>query len=152
MPRKNEPMTTEQMDAVESSRSGNKLNSKKANISGAIQSAASVFEALPPEVDLNDADTVHSSIVAYLRKVSEYGTHPNLTGLARTMGYDRQSLYRHMERSPGSATTRYLKIAQDVFAEMLEQRSVAMGILHVDIFCENKVGQGVEQRVERDRL
>jgi hypothetical protein len=85
---------------------------------------------------LSDTERVKERTLEYLGLCEVHSTLPTMTGLARAFGMTSEALYLHMKNNPRSATTEWLKMAREAFADMM-----AAAALHGDahpifsIFC-----------------
>ena len=82
---------------------------------------------IPKQIRLSDTEQVKSVTKRYLRSCYRTGVIPSKTGLARACGCTRNGLDKFVREHPGHATSEYLQICFEAFAEMLSMSSLTGG-------------------------
>ena len=126
------PMTDEEIESYNSELAVNsRLYNKDAS---AMEKAGIIVETIgaslaetPKKISLSDVDMVKVITKKYIDSCSRTGLIPSITGLARSLGYNRRSLYKYISEHPRDESSQFLQMAADAFAEMLSNSSLQGG-------------------------
>jgi hypothetical protein len=156
MPRKSskQPMNKEEMIAMESKRSGNKLyddGTRKANLatlSNRIHHDLSIDREKIKLVG-GDLEIVKAQTLAYVRSCEAACVLPSFIGLSRALGHSRTSLYRFLELHPDTQIAEFLEIAKDAIADALDSAALDYS---VNTIAAIFVLKSIHDRIDRAEL
>lgn len=72
-------------------------------------------------VDLSDTDAVREATYQYMQKCGDTGAIPTVMGLSASLGVSRRWLNLYMREHPNNATTRFLEVVKETFADAITQ-------------------------------
>ena len=85
-----------------------------------LRAAAQIDEVFP----LSDLPQLKAATMRYVANCQESGTLPTMSGLARSLGRTRESLYRYSGRHPDSPTAEWLKLYSDFCGDALAEAAL----------------------------
>lgn len=137
-------MTSEEMNAMNEARNGNRLFSRDAEsaekIAAIVAQTRSELQKMPERVSLGDVQTIRQVLLNYLKSCERVAVCPSKSGLCRALGITRQAVDDYMKRHPEAESSQLLAQTFDAFADVLANAALA-GATHpiFSIFVEKAV-------------
>ena len=99
-------------------------------------------------ISLSDTDTVKARTLLYMRACQESSSFPSISGLARSMGLSRQSLYDTIWRRSPLATAQWLEVCRDTFSDILAESALRNNCNSIVSIFLQKATYGLRETVE----
>lgn len=115
-------------------------------VSRTAQELANVATTGP--VSLTDTAEIKKRTILYMRACEEASSIPSITGLARSMGLTRQSLYDCIWRKSPKKTAEWLELCRDAFSDVLAEASLRNNCNGVVSIFLQKAAYGLRESVE----